>query len=253
VQLLGKGIFITGTDTGVGKTVVSAVLIRSLIRKGIRTGAMKPFETGCVNENGELCPQDGMFLKSVAGMDDPLELVTPVRYALPLAPMVASNLERRPVDLSSAFSAFRTLSGRYDAIVVEGVGGLLVPVARPTTGAPAYYVSDLIRSLALPVVIVTRPTLGTINHTLLTVYQALREGLDVIGIIINEHAPPGNSVAERTNPMIIEKLSPVPVLGIVPHLPEVTEDTVDAVAARAPLFLDPVFQACLTQPYDRLL
>ncbi len=245
MQLLGKGIFITGTDTGVGKTVVSAVIIRSLIRKGFRTGAMKPFETGCTKQDDMLCPEDGTFLRSVAGMDDPLELVTPVRYELPLAPMVASGLEKRAVDLSAAFSAFHTLSGRYDAVVVEGVGGLLVPLTRPTAGAPAYYVSDLIRSLALPVIIVTRPTLGTINHTLLTVYQAMREGLDVIGIIINEHAPPGQSVAEKTNPSVIEKLSPVPVLGIVPHLPEVTEDAVDAVAARPTLFLDPVFQACL--------
>ncbi|MCK7471504.1 MAG: dethiobiotin synthase [Desulfomicrobium escambiense] len=191
---MAKGVFITGTDTGVGKTVVSAVIIRSLIRKGFRTGAMKPLETDARNRTTCSARKTALSSGPSAGMDDPLELVTLSGTNCLCADgrLGPRKKSRRPVrgvlSLSHSF-------GKYDAVVVEGVGGILVPLTRPTAGAPAYYVSDLIRSLALPVVIVTRPTLGTINHTLLTVYQALREGLDVIGIIINEHAPPGQSVA----------------------------------------------------------
>src|SRR5208283_504371 len=191
---MAKGIFITGTDTGVGKTVIAAGIIRSLKKKGIKAGAMKPIETGCYirqrangeRENDTLMPADGMFLREVAAMDEPVELIAPVRFVHPLAPIVASEIENRPVDMDSIMNAFAALAAKYEFLVIEGAGGLMVPVMRKNarTGEPekrkmnsAFYMADLIKALELPVIVVARAGLGTINHSLLTVLHALREGI----------------------------------------------------------------------------
>lgn len=207
-----KGYFVTGTDTGVGKTIVSAILINIFKAQGLRTGAMKPFETGCRREGDVLVPSDGMFLKDVAGMDEPVNFVTPVCFEKPLAPMVAAELEGIEINIEAVRKSYQYLRGRYDAIVVEGVGGLLVPIKRD------YFVVDLIKEFGLPVIVVSRPILGTINHTLLTVNHLLRENITVEGIIFNYPLPPGRSIAEETNPRVISELTDVPVIGVVPHL-----------------------------------
>ncbi|MEW6740074.1 MAG: dethiobiotin synthase [Nitrospirota bacterium] len=245
---MSRGIFITGTDTGVGKTIVSAAIIRALIKKGIRVGAMKPVETGCkksaVRKENDLIPSDGMFLKEMAGMDDSIDLVTPIRFENPLAPMVASELEKIPVEINNIFDAYDVLSKKYDFMVVEGVGGLLVPIAKSSQqsavssqqskkkDSKAYFVSDLIKDLELPVIVVARPALGTINHTLLTVNYALREGINVLGVIINFNNPPENSLAEKTNPDVLKELCPVPVIGTMPYISYVTKNNIEDVAAR---------------------
>src|SRR5208283_5602761 len=123
-----KGIFITGTDTGVGKTVIAAGIIRALGKKGVKAGAMKPVETGCINEGGTLVARDGMFLRKIAGMGEPAEIVAPVRFSYPLAPMVAAELEGKTVDLDAVMHAYSLLIEKYDFVVVEGAGGVMVPV-----------------------------------------------------------------------------------------------------------------------------
>jgi dethiobiotin synthetase len=244
---LSKGIFITGTDTGVGKTIVSAAIIRALIKKGIRVGAMKPVETGCKksedrSENESLIPSDGMFLKEMAEMDDSIDLVTPIRFENPLAPMVASEMElgvqsyeSGAQGLKKIFDAYAELSNKYDFMIVEGVGGLLVPITKlqtPNLELKTYFVIDLVKDLKLPVVVVARPTLGTINHTLLTVNYSLKEGLDVIGVIINHHNPPTGDIAEKTNPDVLKELCPVPVIGILPYIKDITLDNIEDAATR---------------------
>lgn len=238
---MSKGIFITGTDTGVGKTIVSAAIIRALIKKGVKVGAMKPVETGCVKARVKgqgkiLIPSDGMFLKEMAGMDDSIDLVTPIRFENPLAPMVASELEKVPVEINNIFDAYDVLSEKYDFMVVEGVGGLLVPILKRQKargkGRKVYFVADLIRELKLPVVVVARPTLGTINHTLLTVNYALKEGLDILGVIINNHSPQTVDIAEKTNPGVLKELCPVPVIGTMPYISYVTKNNIEDVATR---------------------
>ena len=232
-----KGVFITGTDTGVGKTVVSAGIIRALLHKGLCVGAMKPVETGCTRisnlksqisnqEVGEtdLLPSDGMFLREMAEMDDPLDLVAPVRLELPLAPMVASGIEQRPVDPGRIIDAYRKLSRKYDCMVVEGAGGLLVPIH------PSYFMSDLMKELGVPVVVVARPALGTINHTLLTVGHALREGIEVLGVILNYSSPPEGGMAERTNPDALREICPVPVLGVFPFAESASKEELGKIA-----------------------
>lgn len=241
-----KGVFISGTDTGVGKTIVSAVIIRALISRGIKVGAMKPFETGCKrsehrsqstevrNRESDLVPADGMFLRDMAEMYDPLDLIAPVRFEQALAPMVASEVEKKTIELETVFDFYNELSKKYDFMLVEGIGGLLVPLSRPPLPNPAcrtYYVTDLIRDLKLPVIIVTRPELGTINHTLLSVNYALKEGLEVLGVIINSPANPGNTIAERTNPEVLKKLCPVPVIGTVPYINPANKANIDMAAS----------------------
>jgi dethiobiotin synthetase len=209
---MAKGIFITGTDTGVGKTIIAAGILRALKKKGINAGAMKPIETGC-----SPLPADGLFLREVAGMDDPVEMVAPVRFAHPLAPLVASELEGTNVDMNSIMNAHAALAAKYDFLVIEGAGGLMAPVMRKTLSA--FYMADLIKALGLPAVVVARAGLGTINHSLLTVMHALREGIEVLGVILNFSQPPVNTLAEQTNPEVLAQLCPVPILGVVPYVP----------------------------------
>lgn len=209
---MNQGLFIAGTDTGVGKTIVAAAIIKALHVQGIHACGMKPIETGCSRVGSTLYPSDGMFLKKVARMDEHIGFVTPYCFENPVAPSLASEMEGRAIRIPLIKEKFQALLERYPAVVVEGVGGVLVPIKKD------YFVVDLIRELDLPLVVVARPSLGTINHTLLTVNYALGKGIKVSGVIINFSRPPENTVAENTNPLLLEKLCPVPVIGIFPHL-----------------------------------
>jgi len=223
---MAKGFFITGTDTGVGKTIISGAVIKLIISFGLKACGMKPIESGCICSEGTLFPPDGMFLKKIACMEEPLTVVTPLCFKNPLAPMSASEIEKTEFSLSDIKKAFQKLSRRYEAVVVEGVGGLLVPIQS------SYYVIDLVQELSLPLIVVARPGLGTINHTMLTVKYALKEGLKVAGIIINYSRPPEKSLAEKTNPGLLSRISPVPVIGIFPHLKNTGKNIIEKSALK---------------------
>jgi dethiobiotin synthetase len=186
--------FVTGTDTGVGKTHVTAALLRAIPG----AGAFKPIACGPGGRNDAKIFARHMKL--------PVDAVNPVYLRHPLAPSVAARLERRRIDLKTIRSAYAQLATRYAPLFVEGAGGLLVPIKRN------YYVADLARELCLPVIIVGRLSLGTINHTLLTVRQAQAAGLKIAGIILND-----TGHAEVTNIHTIRELSGVPLLGVVEH------------------------------------
>jgi dethiobiotin synthetase len=234
---MSKGFFVTGTDTGVGKTIITAALIKAAGFLGLRAFGMKPIETGCQKsefgvQSSEfrvkekvLIPTDGMFLREIAGINDSIDLVTPIRLKNPLAPFPASEIEDIPVDIEKIGKAYSELSKKYDAVVVEGIGGLLVPIKRD------YFVLDLARDFGLPVIVVSRPGLGTINHTLLTVNYAIRGGLTVAGIIINHSQPPEGSLAEETNPEVLRHLSTVPLLGIFPYLKDLEGSIIEKATA----------------------
>ena len=123
-------------------------------------------------------------------------------------------------------SHIRDLSKNYDVIIVEGIGGLLVPIKRD------YFVLDLAKDFGLPILIVARPGLGTLNHTLLTVNYAIKEGLDVAGMIINYSQPPEGTLAEETNPEIIKQISPVPLIGIFPYLKDLKSRSIEKAAVK---------------------
>ena len=196
--------FITGTDTGVGKTVIAGALAAVLKKKGIDVGVMKPVATGGWD--------DARFLIRAAGVKDNLFLVNPYCLGTPVVPAVAADIEGVKIDIRKIKNAYEELSKRHDILIVEGVGGLLVPIYK------SYLVTDLINELKLPVIIVAKPGLGTINHTLLTIRQAKVSRINVLGVIISNFDDANAGIAEMTAPEVIERIGKIPVLGIVSHI-----------------------------------
>lgn len=207
-----RGIFVTGTDTGVGKTFVAAGIARALKEHGVNIGVMKPIHTGCRTRHGRLFPEDTARLIRSAGVDDPIELVTPYVFKEPVAPYVAALKSGINIDVGEILKSYRTLCSRHDYTIVEGIGGLLVPITK------SFYVADLIKRLQLQSLIVTRPGLGTINHTLLTVSCLKGKKIPIIGIVINYRNRVKDTLAEKTAPETLEKLSGVSVLGTIPWI-----------------------------------
>ncbi|MFW6122869.1 MAG: dethiobiotin synthase [Thermodesulfobacteriota bacterium] len=207
-----KGVFVTGTDTGVGKTWIAAGITAVLRGWGLSACYFKPVQSGCPEENGKLIPTDARFARELAGLDEPLDLLTPVTLRLPLAPGVAAVYEGVEVDLDRITQAREELAGRYELLVTEGAGGLYVPLTETN-----FLVLDMIRWLRLPLIVVARAGLGTINHTALTVKAAQHAGVPVAGVVINRY-PEKPSLAEETNPEVIAALTNTPILGKVPEI-----------------------------------
>ncbi len=195
---------VTGTDTGVGKTYVSTVLLALLRRKGLRVAAMKPVEAGVTADDPS---SDAMRLREAAGESDPVQKVRPILIAEPLAPWVALARAGGSVDLNALDDAFHALSEGRDAIVVEGAGGLLVPLTRDLA------FDGLFVGWGLDLVVVAGNRRGTLNHTMLTVRAAHDAGLRVRGVVLNALGPESKGIAERTNlEALLELLEPVPVV-----------------------------------------
>jgi dethiobiotin synthetase len=207
-----KGIFVTGTDTDVGKTWVAAGLTGALRRRGHQAVYFKPIQSGCPEEGGALIATDARCARDLANLPEPLEVLTPLTLRLPLAPGVAAAHEGAALDLKRVAAALKDLAGRYDWFVVEGAGGLYVPLI-----GTQFLVLDLIRWLKLPLLVVARAGLGTINHTALSVAAARQAGFEVAGVVINRY-PAQPSLAQQTNPGVIEAITGVPILGLVPEV-----------------------------------
>ncbi len=208
---LPNGIFISGTDTGVGKTVITAALAWSLKQAGKRVAVMKPVQTG--TELPGLT--DIEFVEKVLGTNHPLDDVCPYRFPKPLAPLVASGLSGETIDIERIRGAYNKLRSAHDVVIVEGAGGLLVPILEN------YLMSDLASDLGLSLLLVTRPGLGTLNHTLLSIESARARGLDLLGIVINNF-PQDPDIAERTNPRLISRMTGLPILGLYPSDPSLS-------------------------------
>ena len=205
------GLFITGTDTGVGKTIIAGAIANWFYRRGRRVAVLKPVATGCGKRREGLVSEDAEFLAVCSRTPYPLDLICPQRYAEPLAPSVAGRRANQPVDWEAIQRSIRIMSSDADVMVVEGVGGAMVPID------DKHLAMDFARMLQIPAVVVARAALGTINHTLLTV-RALKElNVSVAGIVINQYPADSPGVAEETSPREIEKWAKVPVLAIVPQ------------------------------------
>lgn len=206
------GFFICGTDTGVGKTVVTAGLALALRKRGLQVGVMKPVETGCPTLDHEPCPVDAQFLMQAANSHDSMDIVCPYRLKQPAAPSIASRLEDMHVDLNYINDQYFQLSLMHEIVLVEGCGGLLVPLNN------SELVSDLVLQLGLSMILVASPRLGTINHTLLTLNYAKMLGIPVVGLIINGFGKHQITLSERTAPDEIQHFSDVELLGILPWM-----------------------------------
>jgi dethiobiotin synthetase len=211
VSRQAKGIFIIGTDTEVGKTLIAAGLVVALQDRGIDVGVMKPLESGALCFESAPIPQDAFYLREIAGVQDDLDLVNPYCFQAPLAPGVAAEQEGVEVDLQRIKGAYDEIKGRHQFMVVEGAGGLLVPIAKDTL------LPKLIKLLNLPLLVVARSNLGTINHTLLTLSYCQQEGLEVIGTVINKSNPDADP-AEENNPRYITQFGRASVWGSFPYL-----------------------------------
>ena len=206
-----SGLLITGTDTGVGKTLVTCGLAACLTAGGRTVGVMKPVETGCEIRNGELFPEDAALLASFAGSRAPLEELCPYRFAPPVAPSVAADQAGVSIRPERIVSLFQRISHRHDTVLVEGAGGLLVPLV------DRYTFADLARDLGVPLLVVVGSKLGALNHTLLTLGYALAHSLPLKGYIMN-HPMSSADPATTTNSETLARLTDVACLGSIPHL-----------------------------------
>ena len=201
-----KGFFVTGTDTGVGKTEVAAYLAKRFSRKGLRVSVMKPVATGFKT----VC-KDAQTLRKFSRSNAPIDCINPVSFRAPLVPLVASALENKKFDTGIIWRRFKRLKKNSDMIIVEGIGGVMVPLYKK--GKKVFYVLDMILKMRLPVIIVSRPDLGTINHTLMTIKALKDSGVKIKGIIFNHTHRAKRDASVKTNPEVIERLSGIKVLG----------------------------------------
>ncbi len=214
-------VFITGTDTGVGKTLVTAALARHFSARGLRVGVMKPVETGVENPSG--LGADARLLRWAAGAQDADELISPYRFRKPLAPCQAAEVAGERIDIDKIVSASQNLRHDKDILLIEGAGGLMVPIRG------GYLMADLARQLATPLLTVTHPRLGTLNHTLLTTFAARAMELELCGFIINR-MPESPGDAEREAPHLLASLASADLLGVLPEVLGSDQDKVEILA-----------------------
>ncbi len=200
-----KIIFVAGTDTAVGKTVVAGALASALRLRGFRTAVMKPVSCGGA--------EDAVFLQNCAGTDEPMDLVNPIALKAPLSPNVAAAREKKKIDLKAIDRAARYFKDKpYEYLVVEGCGGLLVPIAGRTR------VIDLIPRLGAECVLVSRSGLGAINHSLLSLEALKTRKIRPLGVVFNRVTAGPFSIPEQTNPGVIARESGIKSLGMFPFI-----------------------------------
>lgn len=201
-------VFVTGTDTGVGKTQTSAALLSLLADAGLSPAPFKPYESGCADLRK---PSDALALRDAARSTDPLDLITPHRFKLPVAPGVAARRLGRVPSFAKTLAAYRAFDGR--ALVAEGAGGLFVPLD------PERDVIDLIQALKLPVLLVARLALGTLNHTALSLEALQRRRIPVLAVLLSDGSN-AKDPSKRDNPRLIAERHGVRVLGPVRYTPD---------------------------------
>ncbi len=202
---MGKCIFVTGTDTDVGKTVIVACLSSSLIRAGKKVTVYKPVQCGDLLK-GNLKSPDLALVKELSGISDE-DLVNDFSFSLAASPHLAAEHDNTKVDIETIKNHTKSLLKSYDVVIIEGAGGLIVPLTR------TYTILDLIEDLSVPVLIVSRASLGTINHTSLTINALKALEIPILGVILNYFK---GGIIEEDNKKIISTLNNVPILGIIP-------------------------------------
>lgn len=223
------GIFITGTDTGVGKTLVTAALAWSVNELGLNVGVMKPVETGVAPGR----PSDAVRLARAARVSDSLDLVRPYTFRLPVAPLAAARAERRPIRIATIVKAYHQLQSQHEVVLVEGAGGLHVPITATID------VLDLIEKLTAPVVVVGRTGLGGVNHAMLTLNALRARGIPILALVLNRTVPVKTAVARRQERSTLELLrgcAGVPVIGPFPYRAGIDarfDQAVEAMAANS--------------------
>jgi len=205
-----KAYFITGTDTGVGKTSITAGLAGSMRKLGVDVGVMKPIATGYPNKTG-FKSSDVAKLVEAASVKDPENLINPVFLPLPTSPYDATKLLELSVDMPLIFEQFKKLLSLHEIVLVEGIGGIMTPIAKN------FFVADMIKKMDIEVIIVTRATIGTLNHTVMTCKMCKDYGIKIRGLVINNFDEKGTP-AEKNAPVTLYELTGVPILGTIPFI-----------------------------------
>lgn len=217
-----RAFLVTGTDTGIGKTLVGCALAAALSRT-LRVSVLKPAETGCASVDGALVPDDAVRLRAAAGDRDDLALVCPFRYAEPLAPWIAAERAGRPIELERVRSSFDALAAGADVVLVESAGGLLVPLTRERSFA------DLAAELGLALIVVVGSRLGALNQALLTFECARRRGLPIAGYVLNQFTAE-RDLAQQRNGDALAALSDVRKIGEMPWVERASDRSRDELA-----------------------
>lgn len=207
-----RGVFVTGTDTGVGKTIFAAGLVWALRRRGVNVGVMKPFATANRKFSKAYRSCDVSILARAAATSESDMLLNPSFYEVGASPLMASIITGKPVPvIEEILLSLHKLSADHDFLVVEGIGGIMVPLTTKQ------YLADFVKLSGLPIIIVSRPTLGTLNHTILTVKACRDFGIRIAGIVVNMLRKNPEQV-EKITPEILSELAGVPILGTIPLL-----------------------------------
>lgn len=215
-----KGYFITGTDTGVGKTLIAAALLEVAKMDGRQVVGMKPVAAGCEHGSDRLHCHDSESLRRASNVQVSPDLITPYAYAAPVAPHLAAKIEQRPIEFGPIMAAFEQLKDQSDVIIVEGVGGFSVPLAAEFDSA------DLARVIGLPVILVVGMRLGCLNHALLTQQAIAARGLEFAGWVANCIDP--DMLLREENIAALEQRLKAPLLGVVPFLDHICSCTAAA-------------------------
>jgi dethiobiotin synthetase len=207
-----RGVFITATDTGVGKTLVASALAACLTQQGIDVGVMKPVETG-VSRSGKLQSDGARLLRAVGGHDSMTE-VSPYAFQLPVAPLSAAEAEGKTVRPTTIMRVFRTLHQKHTLIVAEGAGGIYTPITN------TFSMLDLIYNMKLPAIVVGQSGLGGINHALLTLNALRLRHIPIVAFVLNQLQPSRTKttrVQEQSTINLLRRLAGVPVVGPLPY------------------------------------
>ena len=205
-----KAYFITGTDTGVGKTSIMAGLAGSMRKIGIDVGVMKPIATGYPNKVG-FKSSDVAKLVEAASIKDSENLINPVFLPLPTSPYDATKLLGLSVDMPLIFEQFKKLLAMHEILLVEGIGGIMTPIKKN------FFVSDMIKEMGIETIIVTRATIGTLNHTVMTCKMCKDYGIKIRGLVINNFDEKGTP-AEKNAPTTLYDITNIPILGTIPFI-----------------------------------
>lgn len=205
-----KGIFVTGTGTDVGKTYVTGLIVKHLRECGCNMGYYKAALSGALLKQGDLIPQDALFVKELAHLKDDTKDMVPYVYRHEVSPHLAARLEGNPINMEVVKSGYEKLKKRYDYITVEGSGGIVCPLRMDEQ---VIMLEDVIKELQIPCILVANAGLGTINAVVLTVSYMKQKGIPIKGIIINQYHK--GDPCEEDNKRVIEQLTQIPILACV--------------------------------------
>ena len=203
-----NSLFITGTDTDVGKTCVTAGIVNYLSKMNVDVGVMKPFASG-YKENEDSVSEDVEILTKYSGVTDPVELINPYFFEIPTSPYEACMKLNQEIDISKVIDAYNQLTSNHDVVIVEGIGGIMTPISQN------YFVSNLISELKLNSIIVTGSKIGTVNHLMLTYEHSQQKNLNLNGFIVNQNVPDGYELSSLRQQ--ISRLTGEKVFGAIPY------------------------------------